>query len=523
MTDATRPPARTGLPRSGGDDARRFALLAHRLGGCATLAEVYETGAVATRDVLAAAVVGVHEVQQDEPTLVTTDPAEEQAAVEAVLADGDVLRALLRRQETWLSGPTTAGAPRPALAAPVVVNGTLWGLLIAVRDEGAQPFGPDDAARAEVLGALVGAHVARLDLAEQVRHLVSDDPLTGLSTRRVADEAAQRAIDTGDETCIVMCDVDGLKRVNDDLGHDAGDDLLRAVAGVLRRAGSGLPGSTTARIGGDEFCIVTSGIPRSTVVQVMESTVGDSPLPHGASLSYGIASSARGSLGAAPTPRSLFRRADAAQYHAKRSHAAARARQYRADDPGAVLGRTVAAGVTALSGTGAGVLSRLCALAAATTEAMGGSGWTVLRDVPVEGDAGRPPSGGGAAGAGASQTGTPGADEVSNAGGAPGAGGAVPPGTGQAGAGAGVGRSDGAALGARPAHARDHEDDGPRATTATVVARGGTSSLHVSGIRPLVLQHAPWTVTAETTLPPDDRTVETTLQTLVALAVAGAG
>ncbi|HEY0215249.1 MAG TPA: sensor domain-containing diguanylate cyclase [Cellulomonas sp.] len=450
MTDAPRPPARTGATRSGGDDARHFALLAHRLGSCATLAEVHDTGVAAARDVLDASVAGALRVEQDEWRPVATDPADEDDAVAEVLADGDALRALLRRQETWLSTSAAPGsAVRPALAAPVVVNGALWGLLAAVRDVGAEGFGVDDAARAEVLGALVGAHIARLDLAEQVRHLVSDDPLTGLSTRRVADEAARRAIDSGDETCIVMCDVDGLKRVNDELGHDAGDDLLRAVAAVLRRASSGLGGSTAARIGGDEFCIVVSGIPRSTVVQVMESTVGDSPLPHGASLSYGIASSARGSLGAAPTPRSLFRRADAAQYHAKRSHAAARARQYRADDPGAVLGRTVAAGVTALAGTGAGALSRLCALAAATTEAMGGSGWTVLREVelPTAAEAG---------------------------------------------------------------------------TATVVVARGGTSSLHVTGIRPVSLQRPPWTVTLETTLPPDDRTLETTLDTLVSLAVVGA-
>lgn len=441
VTDAP-PPARTSAPRGDGDDARHFALLAHRLGACTTLAEVHEAGIAAARDVLDAGVVALARIEQDDWALVAVDPDDERTAVEDALTDGEAVRALVRHRETWLSAPGDGpGRPHPALVAPVVVNGDLWGLLASVRDERATPFRAEDAARGEVLGALVGAHIARLDLAEQVRHLVSDDALTGLSTRRVADEAAQAAIDSGDETCIVMCDVDGLKRVNDELGHDAGDELLRSVAGVLRRASAGLPGSTAARIGGDEFCIVTCGIPRTTVVQVMDATVGDSALPHGASLSYGIASSARGSLGAAPTPRSLFRRADAAQYHAKRSHAAARARQYRADDPGAVLGRTVSATVTALAGTGPAVLSRLCALGSAATEAMGGSGWTVARDA----------------------------------------------------------------------------DDGP-----VVVARGGTSSLHVSGIRQLELRREPWTVTVESTLPGEDPTAATTLQTLLALAVVGA-
>jgi len=442
VTDAP-PPARTSAPRREGDDARHFALLAHRLGDLLTLTDVHEAGVVAARDVLDAGVTALARVEQDEWQVLATDPTDEAGAVQDALADGEAVRALVRHRETWRRAPD-AQHPRPALVAPVIVNGDLWGVLCAVRDERAAPFTSDDAARGEVLGALVGAHIARLDLAEQVRHLVSDDPLTGLSTRRVADEAAQAAIDSGDETCIVMCDVDGLKRVNDELGHDAGDDLLRAVAAVLRRASGGLPGSTAARIGGDEFCIVTCGIPRTTVVQVVDATVGDSALPHGASLSYGIASSARGSLGAAPTPRSLFRRADAAQYHAKRSHAAARARQYRADDPGAVLGRAVSAGVTALAATGPAVLPRICALAAAVTEAMGGSGWVVRRD------------------------------------------------------------------------------EGPDGGGPVVVARGGTSSLHVSGMRQVELAREPWTVTLESTLPADDRTVRTTLQTLLSLAVLGA-
>ncbi len=440
VTDAP-PPARTSAPRGDGDDARHFALLAHRLGAAASLGEVHEAAVVAARDLLDVEVAAVARLEQDDWHVLAAEPTDELPAAEEALRDGDAVRALVRRRETWLSAPGDDPArPRPALVAPVVVNGDLWGVLCAVRDERAPVFTPDDAARGEVLGALLGAQVARLDLAEQVRHLVSDDALTGLSTRRVADEAAQAAIDSGDETCIVMCDVDGLKRVNDELGHDAGDELLRSVAGVLRRAGGGLPGSTVARIGGDEFCVVTSGIPRTTVVQVMDATVGDSALPFGASLSYGIASSARGSLGAAPTPRSLFRRADAAQYHAKRSHAAARARQYRADDPGAVLGRTVAASVTALSATGPAPLSRLCALASAATEAMGGSGWSVQR----------------------------------------------------------------------------HDGGDP-----VVVARGGTTSLHVSGVRQVELRRAPWSVTVESTLP-DDRTVTTTLQTLLSLAVLGA-
>lgn len=352
------------------DAVRELALLAHRLAGVGVPEEAHQI-ALDTLGSLVDGAATLLRLEQDGQLLLAGATVDDSPALDAT-----ALGELRRTGETLLLAP---GGRSPArLVAPVRVNDELWGALLVRRRT---PFTTDDAARAELVGALTGAAVARTDLAEQVRHLVSDDALTGLNTRRVADEAAHRALDSGEETCVVMCDVDGLKRVNDELGHDAGDDLLRAVAGVLRRAGAALAGSTVARIGGDEFCVVTQGIARATVVQVMESAVSEAPLPHGASLSYGIASSARGSLGSRPTTRSLFRRADAAQYHAKRAHAAARSRQYRSDDPATVLGRTVSAAVTALSRSGPNRLARLCALAPAISEAMGGSAWAVHREL----------------------------------------------------------------------------------------------------------------------------------------------
>ncbi len=354
---------------------RELALLAHRLAGT-TVPEDVHRAAVDALTQLIGGETTLLRFEQDDQIAIAGAQVEDAPAL-----DGDVLGDLRRTGETLL---LPAGGRTPArLVAPIRVNGELWGACLVRR---LASFTPDDAARAELVGALAAGAIARTDLAEQVRHLVSDDALTGLNTRRVADEAAHVALESGQETCIVMCDVDGLKRVNDDLGHDAGDDLLRAVAGVLRRAGAGLPGATVARIGGDEFCLVTQGIPRSTVVRVMESAVADAPLPHGASLSYGVASSARGSLGTRPTTRSLFRRADAAQYHAKRAHRAERSRQYRSDDPATVLGRTVSAAVSALSQAGPNRLSRLCALAPAVSESMGGSAWAVHRELSGAGE-----------------------------------------------------------------------------------------------------------------------------------------
>lgn len=91
--------------------------------------------------------------------------------------------------------------------------------------------------------ALAGAVAAQL--------LADTDPLTGLLNRR---SFLSRAIGrTGDQQLMII-DIDHFKRVNDTLGHDGGDEVLRIFARVLREVAS--PGALAARIGGEEFALV---------------------------------------------------------------------------------------------------------------------------------------------------------------------------------------------------------------------------------------------------------------------------
>ncbi len=94
---------------------------------------------------------------------------------------------------------------------------------------------------------------AELELVnEQIKYTGSHDELTGLYNRSFFNQEMERL--QGKPAGIIMCDVDGLKLVNDSFGHSKGDTLLQAAAGILRSLFA--PEAVVARFGGDEFSIL---------------------------------------------------------------------------------------------------------------------------------------------------------------------------------------------------------------------------------------------------------------------------
>ena len=170
---------------------------------------------------------------------------------------------------------------------------------------------------------------------DQLQHQALHDPLTGLPNRALFADRVQHALAQRDvDVSLLYCDLDDFKSVNDELGHQAGDALLRQVAQRLLECVR--PADTVARLGGDEFALLLEG--SSGTSQVAQRLVASISEPYQlgdhtarTSVSVGIADlratnegTSRNHLRVLPvahteTADRLLTRADSAMYLAKAS------------------------------------------------------------------------------------------------------------------------------------------------------------------------------------------------------------
>ncbi|MGB7399355.1 MAG: diguanylate cyclase [Castellaniella sp.] len=159
----------------------------------------------------------------------------------------------------------------------------------------------------------------------QLRELARIDPLTGLLNRRGLDESLDELLSHVKPTpepqiTFVVFDLDHFKRVNDQHGHDAGDEVLKWVAEVLRNL-LRRQSDVLARFGGEEFVALlphtTVSDAQALVMRVLAHVHAQTiALPNGATISLTL-SAGLASWQPGDTAVSLFRRADESLYQAK--------------------------------------------------------------------------------------------------------------------------------------------------------------------------------------------------------------
>jgi diguanylate cyclase (GGDEF)-like protein/PAS domain S-box-containing protein len=162
---------------------------------------------------------------------------------------------------------------------------------------------------------------ARVEAEHRLNRMALADPLTGLANRAALTQQLEELLVQGRQLAVLFLDLDRFKVVNDSLGHSAGDELLRTVAGRL--AGTCREGDVVARLGGDEFVIVAQGLDEPGAValadrvqQVLSAPVRVAGHELVLSASVGIVAAPSG-LALEQDAETLLRDADVSMYRAK--------------------------------------------------------------------------------------------------------------------------------------------------------------------------------------------------------------
>lgn len=202
------------------------------------------------------------------------------------------------------------------LMLPLVARGETIGLMEII-DTADREFDAADVDFCRALCDVVATAVRNAMLYSEVEELAARDRLTGLYNRRLFEEqlevAVARSVRTGEELSLLVVDVDGLKRINDLGGHQAGDKALCALAEALRTTTRAT--DVCCRLGGDEFAAILPASGSEAALVVAERAQDRlTELGRGqCSFSGGVARLVEAHAGA----YDLYRAADIAAYRAK--------------------------------------------------------------------------------------------------------------------------------------------------------------------------------------------------------------
>jgi diguanylate cyclase (GGDEF)-like protein len=250
-------------------------------------------------------------------------PREDAFCTYAILGDEVMQVEDARTDPRFADNPLVLGAPEIRFYAGCPIegpDGAKLGTLCIIDNRPRELTGADMGLLRD-LAEMVEAEIAAVQMA-------TGDELTGLSNRRgfelVGPEIMAICTTRSSRATLIYLDLDGLKAINDRLGHDAGDRALREFADQLRRVFRG--SDLIARLGGDEFAVMLVGEGDPTAIRRLRDALArrnaEAGAPYPLEASLGVATF---DPDAPETLEALLARADAAMYEEKRRHVAARA------------------------------------------------------------------------------------------------------------------------------------------------------------------------------------------------------
>jgi diguanylate cyclase (GGDEF)-like protein len=247
--------------RESGEKLERLHEVASRLAACTNEAEVYYLAVDAAKRILTFSLCSLAIVEGKQIVTKVFDPQPSPNEKKAISVDDGLAGKTYRNGKTYVLGEMRkAPKVQPShskytslISAPVEDLG-----VFQVASIEPDAFTEDDARLLELLLGHTASAIKRIRLQNELKEQAIHDPLTGLHNRyylnQVLDQEVKRSKRYNHCMAFLMIDVNRFKEINDRYGHQVGDEVLQAIASVLRKAVR--ESDIVVRYGGDEFLII---------------------------------------------------------------------------------------------------------------------------------------------------------------------------------------------------------------------------------------------------------------------------
>jgi diguanylate cyclase (GGDEF)-like protein len=207
------------------------------------------------------------------------------------------------------------------IEVPVTYRNSVIGVLAVEDDSPGRNWEDEEILMVKTVSDQLAVAISHARLFKQVQTQAMTDPLTGLYNVRYFKDCLEREMKIADtnrtDLTLLLLDLDHLKRINDSLGHRAGDACLCHVASIMK--GSVRETDVCARYGGEEFVIILPNCPRQNAIVLAEKlreAIAEHPIQKIGQVTASIGVATYPACGA---PEELIERADRAMYLAKAS------------------------------------------------------------------------------------------------------------------------------------------------------------------------------------------------------------